>query len=133
MTRHLLVFLVLALSLAASGGNDDDLPGFAGIKNDFQDEWAHQEKDTAEKVVVVSLVYDHDSSGLAQKLTHVQHEHHKAVVSSLHVHLDAHNCLEVLILRGRARESIAMGESLVSTKGVKYGKVMPATTGRELK
>jgi CopG family transcriptional regulator, nickel-responsive regulator len=98
-----------------------------------QDEWAHQEKDEAEKVVVVPLVYDHDSSGLAQKLTHIQHEHHKAVVSSLHVHLDAHNCLEVLILRGRASEIIAMGESLVSTKGVKYGKIVPATTGRHLK
>jgi CopG family nickel-responsive transcriptional regulator len=39
----------------------------------------------------------------------------------------------VLILRGRASEIIAMGESLVSTKGVKYGKVVPATTGRQLK
>ena len=98
-----------------------------------QDEWAHQAKDEVEKVAVVSLVYDHDSSSLAQKLTHIQHEHHKAVVSSLHVHLDPHNCLEVLILRGRASEIIAMGESLVSTKGVKYGKVLPATTGRQLK
>ena len=79
------------------------------------------------------LVYDHDSSSLAQKLTHIQHEHHKSVVSSLHVHLDEHNCLEVLILRGRASEIIAMGESLVSTKGVRYGKVVPATTGRHLK
>ncbi len=97
-----------------------------------QDEWSRQEKDANEKVAVVSLVYDHDSSSLAQKLTHVQHEHHKAVVSSVHVHLDAHNCLEVLILRGRASEIIAMGESLVSTKGVKYGKVVPATTGQRL-
>jgi len=54
------------------------------------------------------------------------------VVSSLHVHLDAHHCLEVLILRGKGREIISMGESLVSTKGVKYGKLMPATTGRGL-
>lgn len=99
----------------------------------FRDRRPSREKDEAEKVVVVSLVYGHDSSGLAQKLTHVQHEHHKAVVSSLHVHLDAHNCLEVLILRGRSSEIIAMGESLVSTKGVKYGKVVPATTGRQLK
>ena len=98
-----------------------------------QDEWAHQEKDTADKVIVVSLVYDHDSSSLAQKLTHIQHANHKAVVSSLHVHLDEHNCLEVLILRGIASEIIAMGESLVSTKGVKFGKVVPATTGRQLK
>ena len=98
-----------------------------------QDEWSRQEKDGADKVAVVSLVYDHDSSSLAQKLTHIQHAHHKSVVSSLHVHLDEHNCLEVLILRGRASEIIAMGESLVSTKGVRYGKVVPATTGRHLK
>jgi CopG family transcriptional regulator, nickel-responsive regulator len=98
-----------------------------------QDEWSQQEKDSADKVAVVSLVYDHDSASLAQKLTHIQHENHEAVVSSLHVHLDHHNCLEVLILRGPADEIMAMGESLVSTKGVKYGKVVPATTGRHLK
>ncbi len=98
-----------------------------------QDEWSQQEKDSTDKVAVVSLVYDHDSASLAQKLTHIQHENHQAVVSSLHVHLDHHNCLEVLILRGPAADIMAMGESLVSTKGVKYGKVVPATTGRHLK
>jgi len=86
-----------------------------------------------EKVAVVTLVYDHDSSNLAQKLAHIQHENHRAVVSALHVHLDPHNCLEVLVLRGRAAEVIHMGEGLVSTKGVKYGKVLPATTGQDLR
>lgn len=86
-----------------------------------------------ERVAVVTLVYDHDSSSLAQRLAHIQHENHKAVVSALHVHMDEHNCLEVLVLRGRAREVIAMGEGLVSTKGVKYGKVVPATTGHDLR
>jgi CopG family nickel-responsive transcriptional regulator len=85
-----------------------------------------------ERVAVVTLVYDHDSSSLAQKLTHIQHENHRAVVSALHVHMDAHNCLEVLVLRGRGREVAAMGDGLVSTKGVKYGRVVPATTGRSL-
>ena len=97
-----------------------------------QEQWSEPDKDGGEKVAVVSIVYDHDSSSLSQKLTHIQHEHHRTVVSSLHVHLDAHNCLEVLILRGKAAEIISMGESLVSTKGVKYGKVVPATTGRGL-
>ena len=55
-----------------------------------------------ERVAVVTLVYDHDSSSLAQKLAHIQHENHKAVVSALHVHMDEHNCLEVLVLRGQA-------------------------------
>jgi CopG family nickel-responsive transcriptional regulator len=86
-----------------------------------------------ERVAVVALVYDHDSSGLAQKLAHIQHENHRAVVSALHVHLDAHHCLEVLVLRGRAAEVIRMGEGLVSTKGVKYGRVVPATTGQDLR
>ncbi|MGI5865707.1 MAG: nickel-responsive transcriptional regulator NikR [Myxococcales bacterium] len=94
-------------------------------------EWESVEQDE-ERVAVVMLVYDHESSSLAQKLTHIQHEHHRTVVSALHVHLDAHNCLEVLILRGKGSELLAMGDSLVSAKGVKYGRVMPATTGRNL-
>ncbi len=86
-----------------------------------------------ERVAVVALVYDHGSSSLAQRLTRVQHENHRAVVSGLHVHMDEHNCLEVLVLRGRAREVLAIGDGLVSTKGVKYGKLLPATTGQALR
>jgi CopG family transcriptional regulator, nickel-responsive regulator len=97
-----------------------------------QREWS-ESTGREEKVAVVTLVYDHDSSSLAQKLAHIQHENHRAVVSALHVHLDPHNCLEVLVLRGRAREIVAMGDSLVSTKGVRYGKVVPATTGETLR
>lgn len=97
-----------------------------------QRQWSQAEGD-AERVAVAVLVYDHDSSTLAQKLTHLQHENHRAVVSALHVHLDAHNCLEVLVLRGRAREVLGMAESLASTRGVKYGKVVPATTGQDLR
>jgi CopG family nickel-responsive transcriptional regulator len=97
-----------------------------------QREWS-QSRAREERVAVAVLVYDHDSSSLAQKLAHIQHENHKAVVSALHVHMDEHNCLEVLVLRGRAKEVIGMGEGLVSTKGVKYGKLVPATTGQDLR
>lgn len=92
-----------------------------------------QSEGREERVAVVTLVYDHDSTSLAHKLAHVQHENHKAVVSALHVHMDAHNCLEVLVLRGRGRDVLAMGEGLISTKGVKYGKLVPATTGQTLR
>jgi CopG family nickel-responsive transcriptional regulator len=97
-----------------------------------QREWS-QSSARQEVVAVAILVYDHDASSLSQKLAHIQHENHKAVVSALHVHMDAHNCLEVLVLRGRAQEVLSMGEGLVSTKGVKYGKLIPATTGQELR
>jgi CopG family nickel-responsive transcriptional regulator len=97
-----------------------------------QRQWS-EARSGEEQVAVVTLVYDHDSSSLAQKLAHLQHENHKAVVSALHVHMDEHNCLEVLVLRGRAREVLRMGEGLISTKGVKHGKLVPATTGQALK
>jgi CopG family nickel-responsive transcriptional regulator len=97
-----------------------------------QREWSRSEA-REERVAVVTLVYDHDSTSLAHKLAHVQHENHQAVVSALHVHMDAHNCLEVLVLRGRGRDVLAMGEGLISTKGVKFGKLVPATTGQRLR
>jgi CopG family nickel-responsive transcriptional regulator len=92
-----------------------------------------ESKEKEERVAIVALVYDHDSSSLAQKLAHIQHHNHKAVVSTLHVHMDAHNCLEVLVLRGGGKDVVAIGEGLVATKGVKYGKFLPATTGRNLR
>jgi CopG family nickel-responsive transcriptional regulator len=97
-----------------------------------QRDWS-ESKGREERVAVAVLVYDHDSSSLAQKLAHIQHENHRAVVSALHVHMDEHNCLEVLVLRGGARDIVSMGEGLVSTKGVKYGKLVPATTGQTLR
>jgi CopG family nickel-responsive transcriptional regulator len=97
-----------------------------------QRQWSEAQS-REEQVAVVTLVYDHDSSSLAQKLAHIQHENHKAVVSALHIHMDEHNCLEVLVLRGRAREVLRMGEGLIATKGVKHGKVVPATTGQSLR
>lgn len=97
-----------------------------------QREWS-ESGGAKERVAVVTLVYEHDSSSLSQKLAHLQHQNHKAVVSALHVHLDQHNCLEVLVLRGRAKEVLEMGEGLISTKGVMYGKFVPATTGQALR
>jgi CopG family nickel-responsive transcriptional regulator len=97
-----------------------------------QRDWSESEG-REERVAVVVLVYEHDSSSLAQKLAHIQHENHKAVVSALHVHMDEHNCLEVLVLRGRAHQVIAMGEGLISTRGVRYGRLVPATTGEGLR
>ncbi len=97
-----------------------------------QREWS-ESSGREERVAVVVLVYEHDSASLTQKLAHIQHENHRAVVSALHVHMDAHNCLEVLVLRGRAGDVIAMGEGLVSTRGVRFGKVVPATSGKGLR
>jgi CopG family nickel-responsive transcriptional regulator len=91
-----------------------------------EDQWEVGED---EAVVTVTLVYDHHSTDLADKLTEHQHSHHDAIISALHIHLDAHNCLEVVVLRGQAREIGRLASQLIGTKGVKHGKFVATTTG----
>jgi CopG family nickel-responsive transcriptional regulator len=83
-------------------------------------------------VGTVTLVFDHHTRELSNVLTQVQHEFHDAVVCSTHVHLDEHNCVEVIIVRGRAKALQAIADRLISTRGVKHGKLVYTTTGREL-
>jgi CopG family transcriptional regulator, nickel-responsive regulator len=82
-----------------------------------------------EVVGTVTLVYDHHASDLAEKLTEHQHSHHEEVVSTLHVHLDAHHCLEVVVLRGAAPALKRIADGLIGTKGVKHGRFVATTTG----
>ena len=82
-----------------------------------------------EAIGTVTLVYDHHASDLADKLTENQHTHHHEIVSTLHVHLDADHCLEVVVLRGVARELKRIADGLIGTKGVTHGKFVATTTG----
>ena len=68
--------------------------------------------------------YDHHQRELEEKLTDYQHQFLDAIVSALHVHLDAHLCLEVLILRGKAGKVKRIADRLIATKGVKHGKLV---------
>ena len=94
-----------------------------------EDQWSESDR---EVVGTVTVVYNHEQSDLAQKLTEIQHKRHDLIVSAVHVHLDEHNCLEVLIMRGSAGEMRKAGDLLISTRGVKHGKITMTTTGKEL-
>jgi CopG family nickel-responsive transcriptional regulator len=83
-------------------------------------------------VGTVTLVYDHHVRLLSEKLTDLQHDHHKQILSTLHVHLDHDNCLEVLVVRGRAGDVRRIADALISTKGVKHGRLTITSTGVEL-
>lgn len=83
-------------------------------------------------VGTVTLVYDHHFSDLADKLTEHQHAHYESILSTLHVHLDAHHCLEVVVLRGIANEIKHLAEELIGTKGVKHGTFVATTTGEDV-
>jgi len=95
----------------------------------IETQWQEGKSQTAG---AVCLVYDHHVPDLATKLTRMQHEVGRQIVSTLHVHLDHRNCLEVIILRGRAHRLRRIADQLASTRGVRYGKLMMATTGRNL-
>ena len=83
----------------------------------------HAEAPSKPVVGTLTLIYDHHVRMLNEKLTGMQHEHHHAIVSSLHVHLDHDNCLEVLVLRGKSGDVRAIADRLIATKGVKHGRL----------
>ena len=80
----------------------------------------------------ITLVYDHHKPHLMELLTDIQHDHGELIIATLHVHLDHHNCLEVLAVRGRAGEIKAVADRLVAAKGVKHGRLTITTTGQDL-
>ncbi|MBV9503526.1 MAG: nickel-responsive transcriptional regulator NikR [Acidobacteriia bacterium] len=80
----------------------------------------------------VTLIYDHHARLLLDKLTEIQHQHHGAIISSLHVHLDHDNCLEVILVRGKSTLVQKLANALIATKGVKHGRFMLTTSGRGL-
>ena len=82
---------------------------------------------SAEAVATVSLVYDHHVPNLSSKLTEHQHQALHLIASTLHVHLDEHRCLEVLVLRGPVGRVRELADNLISIKGVRYGKFMTTT------
>jgi CopG family nickel-responsive transcriptional regulator len=94
-----------------------------------EDQWARGDEET---VGTVTLVYDHHTRDLSDKLTEQQHAHHDAIISALHVHLDPHNCLEVVVVKGKARDVRRLADELIGTKGVKHGKLVTSTTGEGL-
>ncbi len=94
-----------------------------------QKEWEAQNIEVA---ATLSLVYDHHKSDLAQKITSLQHDAHHLIITTLHVHLDHHNCLEVLVLKGTGTEIRNFANNIIATKGVMFGKLSFATTGTKL-
>ena len=77
-----------------------------------------------EMVGTITLVYNHHVRDLSDKLTEHQHAHSDRIISALHVHLDAHNCLEVLVVKGSAKIIRQIADELIGVKGVKHGKLV---------
>jgi len=94
-----------------------------------REEW---EEAGTETVGTITIVYDHHKHDLTENLIEHQHQHHKSIISTMHIHLDNHNCLEVMAVKGMAKEIRKIADELISTKGVKHGKLVMTSTGRNL-
>lgn len=93
----------------------------------------HRQKFGDEEIAgTITLVYDHHTQHVQEALTEIQHDHHDVIVSTMHVHLDHHNCLEVLVVRGKATQIKKIADELIAAKGVKHGKLTVTSTGKDL-
>jgi len=95
-----------------------------------RDEWESGDKET---VGTITIVYSHHTRELSDTLTDLQHHFYSSIISSMHVHLDEHNCLEVIAVKGKAMDIKKIADRLIGIKGVKHGKLSLTTTGRHLK
>jgi CopG family transcriptional regulator, nickel-responsive regulator len=75
-------------------------------------------------VGTITIVYDHHTREIGDRLTEIAHEHHKLILSSMHAHLTCSSCLEVIIVRGCGKEIRALADRIISIKGVTHGKLV---------
>ena len=96
------------------------------IENELKDEGT-------EGVGTLTLVYNHHQRELEEKLTSYQHDHLNSITATMHVHLSHDMCLEILILRGKAKNIRKVADGLIATKGVQHGKLVMTAAARDSK
>ncbi len=98
------------------------------IREEFvKKEWS-EDKEVAG---TTTLIYNHHKRELVNKLTDIQHDFHKLIISGQHIHLDHDNCLETVVAKGRSKDIEKLAYKLKSTKGVKYGALTMATVAKK--
>jgi CopG family nickel-responsive transcriptional regulator len=80
----------------------------------------------------VTIIYDHHKRDILNKITDMQHDFQKIIISTQHIHLDHKNCLEIIAVKGKPQEVKKLADTLRSIKGVKHGTLSMSTTGREI-
>jgi len=80
----------------------------------------------------ITLIYDHHKRELLNKITDIQHDFQKIIISAQHIHLDHDNCLEIIALKGSSKDAQELADTLKAIKGVKHGSLSMSTTGKHL-
>ncbi len=85
----------------------------------------HDNKNPNTKSIgTLTMIYDHHTGNLTNKLLDLQHDHHNEILSTTHIHIDHHNCLEVLVLKGKTGNIKKLADNIKSLKGIKHGELV---------
>jgi CopG family nickel-responsive transcriptional regulator len=99
------------------------------IRQDLvEQEWLHN----GEVAGAITLIYDHHKRELLNKITDIQHDFQKTIISAQHIHLDHYNCLEIIAVKGNPAEVQKLASMLKAVKGVKHSTLSMSTTGKTL-
>ena len=116
--------------LISSKGYRNRSEAIRDLVRDYLVEYEWEED--VETMGAITMVYDHHRRELSESLIALQHDYHSSIISSTHVHIDEHNCLEVVVVRGKGSMVKEIADKLISTRGVKHGKLTMTTTGKNL-
>jgi len=78
----------------------------------------------AKAIGTLTMIYDHHSGNLTNRLLGLQHDHHNEILSTTHIHVDHHNCLEVLVLKGKTGNIQKLADTIKALKGIKHGELV---------
>ena len=97
-------------------------------KEIVKEQWTH-ESDIAGAVIII---YDHHKRDLVEKLMKIQHDFHRIIISTQHIHLDHDNCLEIIAVKGKTKNVQELTDKLTASKGVKHSSLSMSSTGKGL-
>ncbi len=86
------------------------------------------ESEKGEIIGTLTIIYDHDVGDVTNKLLHTQHHHYTEISSTTHIHVDEQACLEVLVVRGKAKNVRKLADNIKAIKGVKHGELVITKT-----
>jgi len=100
----------------------------------IREELVKKEWEEGEEVAgTISIIYDHHQRELVTKLMDIQHDHGANIISTQHIHIDHHNCMEIVAVRGSAKETRKLADMLKAVKGVKHSTLGMSSTGKNIK
>jgi CopG family transcriptional regulator, nickel-responsive regulator len=99
------------------------------IRDLIRKEFIEQEKQNPDSnmIATLTIVYEHHKHHVQDELTHIQHHHPDIIRTSIHIHIDKDNCLEVIVVDGKVNDIKKLSDEIIACKGVKYGKLVMAS------